>query len=61
MTEPAADVAQEWAEQVHHAAISGDGDRLRGLFEEGRAIFGDDLSRRWAQALSAYDSTAVTG
>lgn len=46
---------------MHHAAIADDGDRLRALFEEGHALFGDDLSRRWAEALSAYDSTAVTG
>lgn len=61
MTGPATDVAQEWAEQVHHAAITGDEARLRALFEEGRTLFGVDLSRQWAQALSAYDSTAVTG
>ena len=61
MTGPATDVAQQWAEQVHDAAITGDEDRLRALFEEGRTLFGTDLSRRWAQALSAYDSTAVTG
>lgn len=61
MTGPATDVAQQWAERVHHAAISGDEALLRTLFEEGRALFGADLSRRWAEALSAYDSTAVTG
>ena len=52
---------QAWAEQVHHAAMAGDADGLRRLFEVGRELFGDDLSHQWAEALSAFDSSAVTG
>ena len=61
MTGPATDVAQQWAEQVHHAAISGDVDALRALFAEATRLFGSDASARWAEELSAYDATAVTG
>jgi hypothetical protein len=50
-----------WAERVQRAAMAEDTDELRRLFEAGRALFGPDLSRHWAEALSAYDSSAVTG
>ena len=52
---------QAWAEQVHHAAMAGDADGLRRLFEVGRELFGEGLSHQWAEALSAFDSSAVTG
>ena len=55
------DAEQAWAEQVHHAAMAGDADGLRRLFEAGRTLFGADLAHHWSEALAAYDSSAVTG
>ena len=52
---------EEWADQVHRAAIAGDADALRLLFADATSLFGSEASARWAQALSAYDDTAVTG
>ncbi len=52
---------QAWADQVHHAAMAGDADELRRLFEVGRTLFGDGVSHRWSEALSAFDASAVTG
>lgn len=56
-----ADADEAWAEQVQHAAMEQDADELRRLFDAGRPLFGPDLSHRWAEALSAYDASAVTG
>ena len=52
---------QEWADLVQRAAMAGDGDALRRLFAQAHELFGTDAERRWAQALSAFDSSAVTG
>jgi len=50
-----------WRERVERAAMAGDGDELRRLFTEAQELFGDDAGTRWAEALSAVDSSAVTG
>jgi hypothetical protein len=50
-----------WRERVERAALAGDGDELRRLFAEAQTLFGDDSGTRWAEALSAVDSSAVTG
>jgi hypothetical protein len=34
---------------------------LRSLYAEALVIYGDGANQRWAQALSAFDSSAVTG
>ena len=52
---------QEWADRVQHAAMAGDSSALRALFDEGTAQFGARASHLWADALSAFDSSAVTG
>jgi hypothetical protein len=52
---------EEWADLVHGAAMAGDADALRLLFADATRLFGADAGRRWADALSAYDSSAVTG
>lgn len=51
----------QWLEQVQDAALRQDGAALRVLYDEARALFGDDAAGRWAQALSAFDALAVTG
>jgi hypothetical protein len=50
-----------WRERVENAALAGDADELRLLFAEAQKLFGDDAGTRWAEALSAVDSSAVTG
>lgn len=50
-----------WRERVERAALAGDGDELRRLFAEAQTLFGDDAGTRWAEAISAVDSSAVTG
>lgn len=52
---------QEWADRVQHAAMAGDSSALRALFDEGTTRFGARASHLWADALSAFDSSAVTG
>jgi hypothetical protein len=50
-----------WRERVEDAALMNDADELRRLFAEAREKFGDEAGARWADALSAFDSSAVTG
>lgn len=50
-----------WRSRVEQALLAGDGAALRSLYAEGGEIFGADLGTRWAEALSAFDSSAVTG
>ena len=52
---------EEWADRVQNAAMAGDSHALTALYNEARTLFGDDASRHWAQALSAFDSSAITG
>lgn len=52
---------EEWADRVQNAAMAGDSHALTALYDEARTLFGDDASRHWAQALSAFDSSAITG
>lgn len=47
--------------EVEHAVLTGDADSLRNLYAQAVEIFGSSASTEWAQALSAYDATAVTG
>ena len=51
----------EWHTRVEQAALAQDQAALRMLYDEARALFGEDAPRRWAQALSAFDALAVTG
>ncbi len=51
----------DWADQVQQAVIAGDPDALRVLYQEALALFGDDASVRWADAVSGLDATAQTG
>lgn len=50
-----------WQDRVEQALLAGDGAALRSLYAEGGELFGEDLGTRWAEVLSAYDSSAVTG
>lgn len=50
-----------WSLRVEQALLAGDGPVLRSLYAEGQVLFGDDIARRWAQVLSAFDASAVTG
>jgi hypothetical protein len=51
----------DWQERVERAVLASDADALRALFAEAQEVFGDDAGTRWAQVLSAFDSSAVTG
>lgn len=53
--------AQEWQERVERALIARDSASLTDLYAEAGRLFGSDAGQRWAQALSAFDSSAVTG
>lgn len=50
-----------WQDRVEQALLAGDGAALRRLHAEGGELFGEDLGTKWAEVLSAYDSSAVTG
>jgi hypothetical protein len=54
-------VHSTWQGRVEQALLAGDGDALKTLYAEGIELFGEDLGTRWAEVLSAYDSSAVTG
>lgn len=41
--------------------MAGDAAALRSLFTDAQALFGPDAPHRWAEALSAFDASAVTG
>lgn len=53
--------AQEWQQRVERALIARDAASLTALYAEAGSLFGSDAGQRWAQALSAFDSSAVTG
>jgi len=50
-----------WLDLVQQAAIAGDGVELSRLFAIAHEIFGPQAGERWADALSGFDGTAVTG
>ncbi len=50
-----------WREQVADAVLSGDGGDLRALFAVALDLFGAAAGERWAEVLSAYDASAITG
>jgi len=51
----------DWLDLVQHAAVAGDGVELSRLFKVAHEIFGSEAGVRWADALSGFDGTAVTG
>jgi len=51
----------EWHDQVETAVLANDGHALKVLYAQAQQIFGPDAGAHWAEALSAYDGTAVTG
>jgi len=51
----------EWHDQVETAVLANDGHALKVLYGEAQRLFGSDAGAHWAEALSAYDGTAVTG
>jgi len=58
---PSQDVSVIWRQRVEGAVLAGEADELRHLFAEAQELFGDDAGTRWAEVLSAFDSSAVTG
>jgi hypothetical protein len=52
---------QAWSEAVSAAAIAGDGEALGRLFREAQALFGEQASHKWAEAMSGLDASAQTG
>ncbi len=50
-----------WQSRVEQALLAGDGDALRDLYAEAVLLFGPSAAARWAETLSAFDSSAVTG
>lgn len=50
-----------WRDRVEQALLAGDGPALRDLYAEATQVYGADAGERWAQVLSAFDSSAVTG
>jgi hypothetical protein len=60
-TEAVMAAERAWREQVQSASLRGDGEELLRLFALAHELFGDDASEKWAEALSAFDSSAVTG
>ncbi|MCF8526787.1 MAG: hypothetical protein WAO50_09445 [Candidatus Nanopelagicales bacterium] len=52
---------QSWRDRVAQAALARDADALRALYAEATELFGSEAGAHWAQALSAYDASAVTG
>lgn len=50
-----------WRDRVESALLAGDGDALRDLYAEAVLLFGPSAAARWAETLSAFDSSAVTG
>lgn len=51
----------EWRSCVEQAALAQDQAALRTMYDEARALFGDQAPHRWAEVLSAFDALAVTG
>ena len=52
---------QNWRDRVAQAALARDADALHTLYAEATELFGSEAGAHWAQALSAYDASAVTG
>lgn len=50
-----------WRSRVEEALLAGDGPALGELYAEGVELFGTEAGTTWAEALSAFDSSAVTG
>lgn len=51
----------EWQAEVEAAELAADESALRALFVIAQDLFGAEAPHRWAEVLSAYDSSAVTG
>jgi len=52
----------DWLASVRSAASADDAERLRDLFRRAVDAWGSEVaSRRWQEALSAYDAGAITG
>jgi hypothetical protein len=52
---------QAWLEEVQQAATEGDRAALVRLFATAHVLFGADAEHKWAEALSAFDASAITG
>ena len=52
---------REWRAEVEAAELAADESALRALFAVAQELFGAQAPHRWAEVLSAYDSSAVTG
>jgi hypothetical protein len=52
---------EAWNDEVRTAAIAGDGDALRRLFDAAKELYGEDAGAKWAEAVSALDASAQTG
>ncbi len=52
---------QEWQDLVQQAAVAGDAAALRVLYLDAQLLFGDQAAHRWAETLSAFDASAITG
>lgn len=50
-----------WRARVERALLTGDSTALRALYAEGTVLYGAEAAQRWAQVLSAFDASAVTG
>lgn len=55
------DTTSIWHSEVKRAVLTGDAAELRRLFTQAQELFGEDAGTRWAEILSAFDSSAVTG
>jgi hypothetical protein len=54
-------VLTQWRERVASAAVRGDAEALRWLYDEGLLHLGQAVASEWATILSAFDAEAVTG
>jgi hypothetical protein len=54
-------VLAQWRERVASAAVRGDAEALRWLYDEGLLHLGHAVASEWATILSAFDAEAVTG
>lgn len=52
---------EQWRTRVEHAVLAGNSASLRDLYAEAVELFGPAAGEHWAEVLSAYDSTAITG
>lgn len=50
-----------WRDRVEQALLAGDGPALQALYAEAAEAYGADAGTRWAEVVSAFDASAVTG